>query len=348
MLIAYILEPFLQDPGSPVSTSHTHYMESVLMARTWLAEGFAVDVIDYRNSEFVPAVTYDYFVSARKHLKRVGERLSIGCRKIAHFDTSHFAINNRAAFQRLVELQQRRGVSLPASIRLIESNEAVEAMDVGVVLGNAVTAATYAYGGKPLYGLSVPAIDQFAWTSDRRFEECRSRFLWLGSNGLVHKGLDLVLEAFAEMPDVHLTVCGPLDREPDFCRLYQRELSLPNVHPWGWIDVASRAFRELALRSLALIYPSCAEGQAGAVVNCIQVGLIPIVSRESGIDVDGFGEILPECSPAAIRSAVRSLASQSDEQLRGRTLAAVRRAEGHHSHNAYTARYRQILATIIG
>jgi len=346
VLIAYILQPFLQSPGSPVPTSHTHFMESVLIARAWLAEGFAVDVIDYRNPDFVPTVGYDYFVSARKHLKIVAERLGPACRKIAHFDTSHFAVNNRAAFQRLVELQLRRGVCLPASIRVIESNEAVEAMDIGVVLGNSVTAATYAYGGKPLHCLPVPAIESSTWNRDKQFDDCRGRFLWLGSRGLVHKGLDLVLEAFADMPDMHLTVCGPLDQEPEFCRLYHRELSLPNVHAWGWVDVASAEFRELAARSLALIYPSCGEGQAGAVVNCIQHGLIPIISRESGIDVDGFGEVLSECSATAIRDTIGRLNSEPDEELRRRSLAAMSHAESHHRYDAYTVRYRQILATI--
>ena len=35
---------------------------------------------------------------------------------------------------------------------------------------------------------------------------------------MVHKGLDLVLEAFAGMPEYHLTVCGPVAKEKDFER----------------------------------------------------------------------------------------------------------------------------------
>ena len=36
------------------------------------------------------------------------------------------------------------------------------------------------------------------------FEVCRPHFMWLGSRGFVHKGLDVVLEAFSEMPELAL------------------------------------------------------------------------------------------------------------------------------------------------
>ena len=74
----------------------------------------------------------------------------------------------------------------------------------------------------------------------------RGRFLWIGSQGLVHKGLDLVLEAFARMPDLHLTVCGPIREEPAFEAAFRRELyATPNIETLGWVDIASPAFADL-------------------------------------------------------------------------------------------------------
>ena len=61
---------------------------------------------------------------------------------------------------------------------------------------------------------------------------------------MVHKGLDLVLEAFAATPELQLTVCGPVDRERNFNDFYRRELyRTPNIRTVGWIDVAGREFR---------------------------------------------------------------------------------------------------------
>ncbi len=42
--------------------------------------------------------------------------------------------------------------------------------------------------------------------------------MWFGSGGMIHKGLDLVLEVFARMQEYHLHICGPVHHEEDFCK----------------------------------------------------------------------------------------------------------------------------------
>jgi hypothetical protein len=47
---------------------------------------------------------------------------------------------------------------------------------------------------------------------------------------MVHKGLDLVLEAFARMPECQLTIVGPVRNEPEFVNVYRKELfHTPNI-----------------------------------------------------------------------------------------------------------------------
>ena len=347
VLISYILEPFLRDNGEALSTTHTHYGESVLMAKVWLERGFAVDVIDYRNSEFVPRKRYDVFVSARTNLETIAPRLAADCVKIAHFDTSHYAFNNQASYTRLLALQQRRGVSLPGSMRLVEHNLALEFADCAVVLGNDATLNTYRYAGKPLYALPVPAAVDPVWSDDKDFASCRNRFLWFGSSSFVHKGLDVVLEAFAGMPDMHLTVCGPLDGEPAFCRAYHKELyESSNIHAVGWVDVAGEEFPKILNQCAAVVYPSCAEGQAGSIINCMRSGIIPVISRETGISTEGFGVLLPDASVAAIRTEVSNMAARSPETLAERAEHVRKYAASHHSQDSYIREYTRIVETI--
>ena len=47
-------------------------------------------------------------------------------------------------------------------------------------------------------------------------------FLFIASGGQVHKGLDLVLEAFARRPHLELFVCSLFAEEGDFCSTYNR------------------------------------------------------------------------------------------------------------------------------
>jgi hypothetical protein len=348
VLIAYIVEPFLRAAGGVVSTQHTHHWESVLMAQVWRDLGYAVDVIDYRNVEFLPHKRYDYFVSARTHLELLASRLNPDCVKIAHLDTSHFAFNNQASYERLRDVQHRRGIAVWESMRLMEANRAIECADFGVVLGNDTTADTYRYAGTPLSLLDVPSAISLPFDHGKDYARVSRSFLWFGSGGMIHKGLDLTLEAFTGMPEMRLTVCGPVSSESGFDRLYSKELhETANVRTVGWTDVNGPAFREIAAGCIGLIYPSCAEGQAGAVVTCLRAGLIPIVSRNSGIDVAGFGITLEDCTVESIQRAVRQLAAIPAAEAARRAKLAWDCAVQRHSHDAYVTRYTEIIRKIV-
>ena len=69
----------------------------------------------------------------------------------------------------------------------------------------------------------------------------------------MHKGLDLVLEAFAGMPDHHLYVCGPLQQEKDFVKAFYTELyETPNIHAVGWVDLEGPEFLEIVNKCVGL------------------------------------------------------------------------------------------------
>lgn len=347
-LMAYILEPFL-DKSRDVNTSHTHFLESLLMAEAWTRLGYAVDVIDYRHWRFQPERHYDFCVSARRHLADFAPRLNADCVKIVHLDTAHFTTNNRATYDRLRSFQARKGVTIPESMRVLEHNFGIDAADYGVLLGNAATQATYEYAGKPLFQLDVPAAVSFDWDGTKNFEECRTRFLWLGSSGLLHKGLDLSIEAFLEMPGCELTICGPTDTERRLIQAYERELKdCRNVHVHGWVDVASQTFRDIVNRCGSVVYPSCGEGQAGAVVTCMRAGLVPLVSPETGLDVQGFGELIAEGSVEAVKRTVQSVAALPSHELEARARRTWETGVNRHSGDAYLDRYTEILSQIIG
>lgn len=348
VLLAYIVEPFLLEDGETPSQAHTHHTESLLIAQVFLDRGYNVDVIDYRNGLFKPGKDYSYFVSARTNFVKLAERLNHSCIKIAHLDTAHFLFNNTMAYRRLLELQQRRGIT-NSSIRIIEHNYAVESADYLTMLGNEFTRSTYSYAGKPIFPLPVPTPNTYPFSTEKNFSRCKKRFLWLGSGGLVHKGLDLVLEVFSEMPEYHLTVCGPLDNgsEEEFRQAFYHELyETPNIDTVGWVDVSSRKFVDIASSCCALIYPSCSEGQAGSVVTSLQAGIIPLVSYESGVSVNDFGVVLDSCSHAEIRNSIQALSSKSDDELADMSRKAYDYARENHVREKYLQEFDKIVETI--
>ena len=347
VLLSYILEPFLAKPGQPISTTHNNRLESVLIARTFLDLGYGVDVIDFQNSVFMPRKDYAFFVSARTHLATIAPRLNKDCIKIAHLDTAHFLFNNLAAYARALALQRRRGFT-SASIRIVEHNLAIEHCDYASVLGGEFCMSTYRYAGKPMFRLPVPTTLTYALDPDKDYDACRKNFVWLGSSGFVHKGLDLTLEAFAQAPDLHLSICGRLDWERDFVRLYHTELyETANIHPVGWVDMGGAQFLDITSRCVAVVFPSCAESESCSVLNCMQAGLIPVVTRETGIDVQDFGILLNEASVDEVREACERLANLPASQLREMSRKAWEYAREFHSSEKYTQAYREMITQIL-
>ncbi len=347
VLLSYILDAFLLEPEDPRLFKHTHYWETRQIAQTWLDLGYAVDAIHWKNREFVPRRRYDYFIDVRLNLERIGPLLNPDCVKIMHIETAHWLFHTTAQHQRLLDVQRRRQATIGPS-KIVEPNRAIEHADCAVILGNDFTRGTYAYAGKPFYRVPVSAPAVYPWPEDKDYETCRNHFLWFGSGGLVHKGLDLVLEAFAAMPEFHLSVCGPIRDEPDFERVYRRELyETPNIETIGWVDVSSPQFDAITRGCLGVVYPSCSEGGGAGVITCLHAGLIPIVSHETSVDVgEDMGVMLKTCSPEAIQEAVRRVACMPVETLRAWSRKAWEFARAHHTRENFAAAYRRVAEDI--
>jgi glycosyltransferase involved in cell wall biosynthesis len=348
VLLSFFVRPFLLKPGQLIAHDHSREWESWEIARTFLDLGYCVDVINWTNKTFVPQKHYAFFIDCCWNLQRLAPMLNEDCVKIMHIDTAHMLFHNAAEARRLLALQRRKGVSLPPR-RFEMPNLAIEHADCATIMGNEFTINTFGYASKPIYRVPViPVPTPYPWPDQKDFEACRRHFLWFSSGGMVHKGLDLVLDAFAEMPGYHLTVCGPVQKEQDFENAYYKELyQTPNISTFGWVDIKSPEFMEIVNNCLGLIYPSCSEGQSGAVVTCLHAGLIPIISYESGVDVGDFGLILQECSIKEIQSAVRQISSLSAQELKTRARKAWEYAQTHHTHEKFAQEYRKAVETII-
>lgn len=347
VLFSYILDPFLLPPGAAVPYSHTHFWESATMARTFQQLGFRVDAISWTNHRFVPQKSYDFVIDVRLNLERLAPQLSAAI-KVLHIDTAHHSFHNPAQEQRLLELTARRGVVI-APQKMLPKNRAIEVADLATVLGNEFTQETYAFAGKPQFRIPISVPFTYPWPEEKDFAAVRRRFLWFGSGGLVHKGLDLALEAFAAMPEYHLTVCGPVRREKDFERAYRRELyETANIDTLGWVDVGAPRFREIADGCLGLVYPSCSEGGGGSALTCMHAGLIPVVNREVSIDMPpACGVSLPGCSVSQIQEAVRELSERPVTELRHMARGGWEFVRKHHTKDTFRAGYRRFVEGLV-
>jgi len=140
---------------------------------------------------------------------------------------------------------------------------------------------------------------------------------------------------------------GKIDPADPFVQAYKREMyELPNIKTIGWLDPGSVQFKDICAKSLGLVYPSCSEGCAGSVVLCMHAGLIPIVSRESGIDTGSFGVTLRDNSVESIREVVRTLAKASVSELQKRAADSWSYARANHTRDRFAQVFGEFVDTL--
>lgn len=76
VLLSYLLEPFLLKDGQKIPNAHTHDLESYQIAETFLDLEFEVDIIDCRNTHYIPPKDYLVFISARTNFQGIAELLN--------------------------------------------------------------------------------------------------------------------------------------------------------------------------------------------------------------------------------------------------------------------------------
>lgn len=169
--------------------------------------------------------------------------------------------------------------------------------------------------------------------------------MFFGGGGNIHKGLDLLLEAFADT-ELHLHICQHID--PTFAKVYQRELTqCPNIHVYGPIPMRSSEFERLASQCNWTISATCAEGQPGATLECTAYGLIPILSHNANIDLEDFGILLPDCPVETIRAVVLETARMSVEECKRRSFLTSEVIRCEYSPERFRQSFKKALERIV-
>lgn len=298
-LVSYVTAPFKEGSGS---TLFTHAGVPKLMAQAVQELGYSVDVIEWDNTAFKPRKDYQLFIGhAGMNFERLAARLSPQCVNIYFSTGTYWQEHNRAEKARFDALEQRRGIRLPPDRPIENSEEGANALADGIIcLGNHLAKKSYAKF-PAVYHLNNAAypLPSGPASQDDTARAASTGFLFLSSEGNVHKGLDLLLETFSR-PDVQavaqLYICQKI--RPDFHALYKRELEdTPNIHLVGHVDLQSGLFQETRQKCTFLIHPSCAEGQPGAVLDGMRYGLIPVLTPENHVDVDDCGFMISASLP---------------------------------------------------
>jgi hypothetical protein len=347
VVISYITWPFVEGVDSPKMRGHTNAYEVTVMAKAFLDLGFRVEVCDWKDDRYLPPEDCKVAIDIHHNLERFAKVLPKASKKIFHATGPHWIDCNIAELSRMKALQCRKSVVLRHR-RQVEFSRAAEVSDHITVLGNSYTIETYRFLEKPITRIPISSAYEFDWPRDRDITMAKRKFLWLSSYGMVWKGLDLALDAFAGMPELELSVCGRPEKEEDFYRLYKSELrGKQNITYLGWMDMGSEKFREIATTHGSNIHVASSEGGGGSVIHCMHAGMLPICTRETSVDLGDFGFLVPEVSVAEVQKICRRIASLDNSEFEARAVAAYRHVRAKHSRSEFKRNYDAFAANLV-
>lgn len=346
-LVSYITAPFNKNVNLNKISAHSNYQECYIIVKTLQDFGYDVDVIDWSDTSFIPKKKYRVFIDIHSNLERLHSFIPSDCIKILYATGSYWLFQNSSEYKRLMEFYDRNSVSLLPQ-RQVVPTRSIQYADSVIIIGNDQTVKTYPLKHTRVYKIPISSVVSFPFIK-RNYDQVKCNFLWLGSSGAIHKGLDLVIEAFKEMPKFKLYICGNIEAEQDFYEYYRKAIDInDNIHYLGWVDVKSAEFLAVAKNCSALIYPSCAEGQAGSIATCMHAGLIPIISKYSGYDLSNDeGIILDSLTSKSIQNATSSFADTQNDKLRKMSKNIWLNALNNHSTRVYKGHLQTILKDIL-
>jgi hypothetical protein len=331
---------------------------AVLVSQVLVSLGYSVYVVDQDEDglQIKSWLQPELILGKGLNYKKLVELFPNTPKRIYFATGSHCCFQDAMQRSRHMRIAEKWGCSIENNRPSRQQEPGLELSTALIVKGNEQVAATYASWQGPVF-----CIDNFSTCVDDRasalqrlegidYGNSRTGFLWMGSKGFVHKGLDLVLEVFSEHPELTLYVAGPTESkdEAGFLEVYGDLLrKSPNIYDLGWLEVGSGGFKSLAERCAFLIYPSCAEGSPGAVINCMSLGLIPIVTKESGLSIaPEIGFVLAEGTTKAISDAVVMSSSLDEDKVQKMAKNVVNYSYQNYHVDDWPNKLREIFTSI--
>ena len=347
--MTYLWEPFLESPNSPELRKHSNYYHSTVIADSLAKRGYTVDATSWRNPEPPDGRDYDLIVGLGPAFTAAAARRRQGARAIYLGTGAAPEVTNKGLLQRRGEFRHRHGVVVAEA--LLDPDRGPEVADLLAVIGDDWVGSTYRSVSKaPIIYCPNSVIEGVVDTRTRKdFAESRKHFLWIAAYGPLRRKLDLVLEAFARMPDVDLWVCGGAKYDKQFAMATDSWLNgTRNIHHVGWVDVTSSRFQEVTAKCGFLLYPSVSDGMPGSVINSMASGLVPLVTKEAGVDVGGFGRVVKMDSVDDVVALVRWASEMSPTELEARAERASEVARVDYDPRMFGCQFDRALSVVCG
>lgn len=303
--------------------------------------GYNVDTISYLNNWFLPQKKYKLVFDIATNLQRMAPFLNEKTIKVLHLTGSYGPYQNQAEIKR-IEAFEKRKKKLYIPKRLVPNVELTEQSlkiaNYCTLIGNKHTLSTYPEKYHHKITLVPVTTSKLSFVKRKNYVPKKREFLWFFGPGVIHKGLDLLIEIFHEHPNHTLHIVGPIKNEEDFLLAYENEIEQSsNIHIHGSLDPNGAKFTKIIKKVFCFIAPSCSEGISPAAATCLKIGLYPIISKDTGITLPkNAGITLDTCTKDEITQAIFTVHNKENEKLEKEIIECQSMAEQKYSQQNFT------------
>ena len=294
------------------------YERNRVIAKILKKNGFNVDVIFYKDYKFSPKKEYDLIFDIDVLYKSIYIKQNKKPKIILHYTTSYYEFHNKQQQKRInnFNLKTQKNINIE---RPLDTNNDGEFANIILSMGNDFTKSTFP---KKLQSkvVSIPNFPMHYLSKYKKHkinEINKKNFLFMASRGSILKGLDILLDVFsrADMKNFNLYVCGSFENESQFMNYYSKYFKLKNIHKIGWISLFKKEFHKIIDKCSFHIFPSCTEGMPGALISTMNVGIIPLCTKESGLNIQN-NELIIENNPDSIVDVINKVSQMSLSELK--------------------------------
>lgn len=352
VLFSYIPYSLQWKDNNPKFDGHSNKWVSKEIARIFNQMGYTVDAIDWSNQRFQPELKYDIVFDIYTNLQRLNDSVDKQTIKILHLTGSYPEYQNQAELIRITNFKKRKGINYRPRRQVIHPKlleKSIEIADYCALIGNQHTLSTFPkkYHHK-IFLVPVTGSNLYHIKKENEYFPEEKEFMWFFGSGAVHKGLDLLMEVFALHPEYTLNIIGDISTEEEFQRAYREELNLKNIRYHGSINPNSMEFAKIASKTFCFIAPSCSESISTAAVTCLQLGLYPIISRDTGITLpDGAGKYLVSCSINEIEKSINDAWLLNKDEVCQQIKISQKFAINNYSRNRFTTEMTKFINSAI-
>lgn len=221
--------------------------------------------------------------------------------------------------------------------------------DIGILMTSKYNAQTFKPYLKKINLINCNAIfnENYVFSEKEIIETIdnnRYNFLWFGSVGFIHKGLDLLIDTFKELPNFTLNCYGIDHREKSIFN----SIKYTNTINHGSINVLSEDFyTQIILKHNFVIFPSCSEGMSTAVATCMAHGIIPIVTKECGIESIPFIIELNDIKIDSIKKVIMQTLNMRKEDILLKRKKCYEYARENYSLKKFDENFKNIMDDIL-